>query len=201
MCLLKDRCWAVQHFTVYNIPQVSHLSVPQGNVCINPCMNHGCNSHTSRCGESVKEHTHNYISHRMPEESVGFMGWGGWMEPAWEHEEGCSWWKQRFLSDFIIRSALSHHLPDLRKKALKRCSVCDSRSFHYPISPPIWESPDMQLFLPFASHCHFARTYFMISFFPSLQIIDFYTWLASLVAQSVKSLPAMWETWVSFLGW
>ena len=25
--------------------------------------------------------------------------------------------------------------------------------------------------------------------------------LASLVAQTVKSLPAMWETWVRFLGW
>ena len=24
---------------------------------------------------------------------------------------------------------------------------------------------------------------------------------ASLVAQSVQSLPAMWETWVRFLGW
>ena len=27
-----------------------------------------------------------------------------------------------------------------------------------------------------------------------------YSW-ASLVAQMVKSLPAMWETWVHFLGW
>ena len=24
---------------------------------------------------------------------------------------------------------------------------------------------------------------------------------ASLVAQTVKNLPAMWETWVQFLGW
>ena len=45
------------------------------------------------------------------------------MEPAWEREEGCSWWKQRFLSDLIVRSARSYHLPHLRKKALKRCSV------------------------------------------------------------------------------
>ena len=27
-----------------------------------------------------------------------------------------------------------------------------------------------------------------------------YSW-ASLVAQLVKNLPAMWETWVRFLGW
>ena len=27
-----------------------------------------------------------------------------------------------------------------------------------------------------------------------------FTW-ASLVAQLVKNLPAMWETWVRFLGW
>ena len=27
-----------------------------------------------------------------------------------------------------------------------------------------------------------------------------YSW-ASLVAQLVKNLPAMWETWVPFLGW
>ena len=27
-----------------------------------------------------------------------------------------------------------------------------------------------------------------------------YSW-ASLVAQMVKNLPAMWETWVRFLGW
>ena len=27
-----------------------------------------------------------------------------------------------------------------------------------------------------------------------------YSW-ASLVAQSVKNLPAMWETWVQYLGW
>ena len=27
-----------------------------------------------------------------------------------------------------------------------------------------------------------------------------YSW-ASLVAQLVKNLPAMWETWVQFLGW
>ena len=27
-----------------------------------------------------------------------------------------------------------------------------------------------------------------------------YSW-ASLVAQLVKNLPAMWETWVHFLGW
>ena len=27
-----------------------------------------------------------------------------------------------------------------------------------------------------------------------------YSW-ASLVAQMVKNLPAMWETWVQFLGW
>ena len=27
-----------------------------------------------------------------------------------------------------------------------------------------------------------------------------YSW-ASLVAQLVKNLPAMWETWVGFLGW
>ena len=25
--------------------------------------------------------------------------------------------------------------------------------------------------------------------------------LASLVAQSIKNPPAMWETWVQFLGW
>lgn len=60
MCLLKDRCWAVQHFTVYNISQVSYPSVLQGNVCINPCMNHGCSSHTSRCGESKSTHIITY---------------------------------------------------------------------------------------------------------------------------------------------
>ena len=38
-------------------------------------------------------------------------------------------------------------------------------------------------------------------FFSQLTDQRFYTWLASLVAQSVKSLPAMRETWVSFLGW
>ena len=27
-----------------------------------------------------------------------------------------------------------------------------------------------------------------------------YSW-ASLVAQTVKNLPAMWETWIQFLGW
>ena len=27
-----------------------------------------------------------------------------------------------------------------------------------------------------------------------------YSW-ASLVAQLVKNMPAMWETWVQFLGW
>ena len=27
-----------------------------------------------------------------------------------------------------------------------------------------------------------------------------YSW-ASLVAQAVKNLPAVWETWVQFLGW
>ena len=27
-----------------------------------------------------------------------------------------------------------------------------------------------------------------------------YSW-ASLVAQLVKNLPAMWETWVQYLGW
>ena len=26
-------------------------------------------------------------------------------------------------------------------------------------------------------------------------------WLASLLAQLVKNPPAMWETWVLFLGW
>ena len=32
-------------------------------------------------------------------------------------------------------------------------------------------------------------------------IIESYYSLASLVAQVVKNLPAMWETWVQSLGW
>ena len=32
-------------------------------------------------------------------------------------------------------------------------------------------------------------------------IIESYYTLASLVAQMVKNLPAMWETWVRSLGW
>ena len=28
-----------------------------------------------------------------------------------------------------------------------------------------------------------------------------YQWASSLVAQMVKNLPAMWETWVQSLGW
>ena len=34
-------------------------------------------------------------------------------------------------------------------------------------------------------------------------VSDFYVILAtaSLVTQTVKNLPAMWETWVRFLGW
>ena len=28
-----------------------------------------------------------------------------------------------------------------------------------------------------------------------------YQWKASLVAQTVKNLPAMWDTWVRFQGW
>jgi len=37
--------------------------------------------------------------------------------------------------------------------------------------------------------------YFNISYFPPLNTTD------SLVAQIVKNLPAMWETWVRSLGW
>ena len=33
-----------------------------------------------------------------------------------------------------------------------------------------------------------------------LQMIPLYFW-ASLVGQTVKNLPAVWETWVQFLGW
>ena len=31
--------------------------------------------------------------------------------------------------------------------------------------------------------------------------MDHYQWASSLVAQMVKNLPAMWETWVQSLGW
>ena len=37
---------------------------------------------------------------------------------------------------------------------------------------------------------------FSCSYFPFL-----YPFWASLVAQLVKNLPAMWETWVQSLGW
>ena len=37
--------------------------------------------------------------------------------------------------------------------------------------------------------------YFNISYFPPLNTTD------SLVAQMVKNLPAVWETWVRSLGW
>ena len=33
------------------------------------------------------------------------------------------------------------------------------------------------------------------------EIVLYYTCWASLVAQVVKNLPAMWETWVQSLGW
>ena len=39
----------------------------------------------------------------------------------------------------------------------------------------------------FQTHCIFC-------------VLDFYYW-ASLVAQAVKNLPAMQETWVQSLGW
>ena len=33
------------------------------------------------------------------------------------------------------------------------------------------------------------------------QLSNFHFHVASLVAQTVKRLPAMWETWVQFLDW
>ena len=35
----------------------------------------------------------------------------------------------------------------------------------------------------------------------SMEIINFFSYLASLVLQTVKNPPATQETWVQFLGW
>ena len=45
---------------------------------------------------------------------------------------------------------------------------------------------------------HLLRTSYRSDFF--IFFISYNTW-ASLVAQTVKNLPAMWETWVRSLGW
>ena len=42
---------------------------------------------------------------------------------------------------------------------------------------------------------------FSTGFFFSNLFVDFYIVRASLVAQLVKNMPAMWKTWVWFLGW
>ena len=42
---------------------------------------------------------------------------------------------------------------------------------------------------------------FILFFFMSMEIIYFFPYLASLVAQAVKNLPETQETWVRFLGW
>ena len=42
-----------------------------------------------------------------------------------------------------------------------------------------------------------SRLFFLVSFLS----ISFLPWRSSLVAQMVKSLPAMRETWVQSLGW
>ena len=51
------------------------------------------------------------------------------------------------------------------------------------------------------SHTPVVRTIFQSNNnIALLNITSMYKW-ASLVAQTVKTLPAMWETWVRSLGW
>ena len=42
---------------------------------------------------------------------------------------------------------------------------------------------------------------FITFIYPSVFMVLFSLRRVSLVAQLVKNLPAMWETWVQFLGW
>ena len=48
----------------------------------------------------------------------------------------------------------------------------------------------------------FSQSFFVSFLLPNIYFwADSYLLRASLVAQMVKKLPAMWETWVQFLGW
>ena len=48
----------------------------------------------------------------------------------------------------------------------------------------------------------FSQSFFVSFLLPNLYFwTDSYLLRASLVAQTVKKLPAMWETWVQSLGW
>ena len=48
----------------------------------------------------------------------------------------------------------------------------------------------------------FSQSFFVSFLLPNLYFwADSYLLRASLVAQMVKKLPAMWETWVQSLGW
>ena len=48
----------------------------------------------------------------------------------------------------------------------------------------------------------FSQSFFVSFLLPNLYFwTDSYLLRASLAAQTVKKLPAMWETWVQSLGW
>ena len=49
-------------------------------------------------------------------------------------------------------------------------------------------------YIPFGTLFHYTSS-------QGINIVSHTTQWASLVAQSVKNLPAMQETWVGFLGW
>ena len=46
-------------------------------------------------------------------------------------------------------------------------------------------------------HCYFLRLYYLLFFKLKHSLCT----MTSLVAQTVKHLPTMWETWVQSLGW
>ena len=59
---------------------------------------------------------------------------------------------------------------------------------------------------PTSGHSHALRCYFILGVYLRMWVLanSFscrLLWVASLVVQRVKRLPAMWETWVQSLGW
>ena len=78
---------------------------------------------------------------------------------------------------------------------LQRIYPTQGGNLHSPLSPA-WQEDSFPL-----SHLGSLLSYFICGNLLQQQEKPLYVSMASLVAQTVKNLPAMWETWVRSLGW
>ena len=53
-------------------------------------------------------------------------------------------------------------------------------------------------FLPLLFECHTSG---LLNTFECISYVKFTLFVSSLVFQTVKNLPVIWETWVQYLGW